>query len=261
MKSLKSNLRVAALPIPIESANPEANIKYVEEACAKLPKSTDILVLPELFTTGFHPKMDFAAIAETDGGKVIPLLKELAKKLGIAIAGSVLFKEKENLYNRAFFIEPSDEDAYYDKHHLFTASAEGELLTAGTIPPPVIRFRGWNISMVTCYDLRFPAWCRNRDGRYDLLLVPANWPVERAYAWKHLLIARAIENQSAVVGANRSGEDKFGHYDGQTYIFDCQGQPVGVEEDYFILADLDKSAQNDYRAHFPALNEADKFIF
>ena len=126
---------------------------------------------------------------------------------------------------------------------------------------PVVRFRGWNIALIVCYDLRFPAWCRNRMGAYDLLLVPANWPQSRAYAWQHLLIARAIENQCCVVGANRAGEDSYGVYDGLTYIFDGRGRPVGLipDECPFVVADLDRAEQEEFRKKFPAMRDADDF--
>lgn len=259
MNSLTSHLRVAALPVPIDSSSVAANLEYVADAFSTMPKNTDVLVLPELFTTGFHPKMNLEALAESVSGDTIGTLENLSRRYGVAVAGSFLCAEDGKYYNKAFFIEPSGDRVFYNKHHLFTAGAEGTLLAAGTALPPVVRFRGWNISMVTCYDLRFPAWCRNRGGEYDLLIVPANWPAERGYAWKHLLIARAIENQAAVVGANRAGEDKFGHYDDQTYVFDCMGQSVGTPEGQFIVADLDKSDQTRYRQEFPALSEQDKF--
>lgn len=259
MKSLTSHLRVAALPVPLVTNNIEANLRFVTEKCAELPIGTDILVLPELFTTGFHPKMELGVLAEDENGKTVSTLLALSSRYGMAIAGSFLFKNRDKYFNRAFIIEPSGEVTFYDKHHLFTAGAEGTILTPGSKLPPVVRFRGWNISIVTCYDLRFPAWCRNRDGAYDLLIVPANWPVERGYAWRHLLIARAIENQAAVIGANRSGEDGFGHYDDNTFIFNCLGQPVGISQEGFVYAELNKSEQEQYREEFPALKEWDRF--
>ena len=260
MNSLTSHLRVSVLSMPIEPGSIDSNLAFVLTACEQLPANTDVLVLPELFTSGFHPKMDLSTAADAPEGRVIETLTNLARAKGLAVAGSFMVKENGLYYNRGFFIEPSGERAFYDKHHLFTAGAEGSLLTAGAKLPPVIRFRGWNISIVTCYDLRFPEWCRNRNSSYDLLLVPANWPAERGYAWKQLLIARAIENQAAVVGANRSGEDKFGHYDDQTFIFDCMGQPIGQTEGDFVTADLDKAVQTQYRSDFPALKEWDSFI-
>lgn len=260
MNSLTSHLRVAALPVPIAPNNVAANLEFVVDKCTGLPSGVDVLVLPELFSTGFHPKMAIDTLAEEETGNTVTTLLTLSKLYGVAIAGSFLCKDAERYFNRAFFIEPSGEVTFYDKHHLFTAGAEGTLLTAGAALPPVVRFRGWNISIVTCYDLRFPGWCRNRNSAYDLLIVPANWPVERGYAWEHLLIARAIENQSAVVGANRSGEDGFGHYD-NTFIFDCKGQPVGSESDGFVCAELDKTEQQQYREDFPALREWDSFSF
>lgn len=260
---MNSKLRVAALPLAIEWADKDANIAAVEKALEKLPAGTDVIVLPELFSTGYSDDPDvLAALAERNTGATVDKIKEWAARTGAAIAGSYLASTHPKIYNRGFFIEPSGEETFYDKRHLFSLSKEAQLFAPGDERPRIVRFRGWNISLIVCYDLRFPVWCRCRQGEYDLLLVTANWPKARGYAWEHLLIARAIENQCCVVGANRGGSDVYGDYAGLTYIFDGRGMAVGVQppDCPFIVADLDGERQESYRRNFPVLNDADDFL-
>lgn len=260
---MNSKLRVAALPLAIEWADKDANIAAVEKALEKLPAGTDVIVLPELFSTGYSDDPDvLAALAERNTGATVDKIKEWAARTGAAIAGSYLASTHPKIYNRGFFIEPSGEETFYDKRHLFSLSKEAQLFAPGDERPRIVRFRGWNISLIVCYDLRFPVWCRCRQGEYDLLLVTANWPKARGYAWEHLLIARAIENQCCVVGANRGGSDVYGDYAGLTYIFDGRGMAVGVQppDSPFIVADLDGERQESYRRNFPVLNAADDFL-
>ncbi len=260
---MNTNLRVATLPLAIEWADKEANIAAVCKALEKLPEGTDLVVLPELFSTGYSDDSDvLQALAERNTGITIDKIKEWSAATGAAFAGSYLASTHPKIYNRGFFIEPSGEETFYDKRHLFSLSKEPQLFAPGIERPPVVRFRGWNISLIVCYDLRFPVWCRCRNSEYDLLLVVANWPKARAYAWEHLLIARAIENQCCVVGANRGGRDVFGEYDGMSYIFDGRGMAVGVmpTDCPFIVADLDGNRQESYRRNFPIQNDADDFL-
>lgn len=253
-------LRVAALPLDSVIADVEANIAAVEKAMEQLPRDTDILVLPELFSTGFTDEADvLLPLAEDKNGRTMTAVRALAARHNCAIAGSYLALDGEQVFNRAFFVEPSGEESFYDKRHLFSLSSEASMMQRGQRHCPAIRFRRWNIGMVVCYDVRFPAWCRNTDCRYDILLVPANWPQSRAYAWEHLLIARAIENQTVVVGANRSGSDKFGTYDGLSFIFDCLGKSVGVQDGPFVVADLSRARQDSFRQAFPVWKDADSF--
>ncbi|MDE6564091.1 MAG: nitrilase family protein [Muribaculaceae bacterium] len=259
---MNTNLRVATLPVAIVPADKEANLDAVEKALEKLPEGTDIVVLPELFSTGYTEDSDVLhMLAERNTGATIDRVKEWAARTGAAFAGSYLAITHPRIYNRGFFIEPSGEETFYDKHHLFSLSKEPQLFAAGTERPLIVRFRGWNISLVVCYDLRFPVWCRSRKGDYDLMLVVANWPKARGYAWEHLLIARAIENQSCVVGANRGGNDAYGDYDGMSYIFDSRGMAVGVQpaDSPFIVADLDGARLESFRRKFPFQFDADDF--
>lgn len=262
MNSLTNRLRVAALPVDIRLGDKEANFAAVEHALSIMPQGIDLIVLPELFSTGYtEDKNLLESWAEKSTGPTIDKVKEWSAKYNTAIAGSFLAAICPNLYNRGFFIEPDGEETFYDKRHLFSRSNESSLLRAGDKLVKPIRFRGWNVAMVICYDLRFPAWCRAPKCDYDVLLVPANWPAARAYAWEHLLIARAIENQCAIVGANRSGHDEYGDYDNLSYIFDAKGRAVGIRPKgtEMVVADLDKTELEKFREKFPVSQDSDEF--
>lgn len=262
MNRFTDNLRVATFPLAIEWADKEANFAAVRKAFEKLPAGTDVVVLPELFSTGFaDDEALLRDMAERNTQGTIDFIKDLAREYSVAIAGSFLASTPPRIYNRAFFIEPNGDETFYDKRHLFSLSREAQIFARGDSPLPIVRFRGWNISMIVCYDLRFPVWCRCRKNSYDLLLVIANWPRARAYAWEHLLIARAIENQCCVVGANRGGRDIYGDYDGLSGIYDGRGMPVGLQTDAdpFVVADLSRVLQDDYRRNFPVCNDTDDF--
>lgn len=260
MNSLTDHLRVAALPLPIVWADKEANLKAVEAAFEQLPPRTDIVVLPELFSTGY---IDDEALmhdmAEPNTGATMERIKALAAKYSVAVAGSFLAETTPNIYNRGFFIEPRGDETYYDKRHLFSLSRESKIFTPGRVPVRSVRFRGWNVALIVCYDLRFPVWCRCVRNGYDLLLVPSNWPQARGYAFEHLLIARAIENQCCVVGANRGGEDQYGKYDGLTLAYDGRGMAMGTPMGPFVVADLSRAKQDEYRRNFPVSSDADDF--
>lgn len=257
---MSNNLRIAAIPLDIVWADPQANIAAAEAAIAALPSGTDIAVLPELFSTGFTDDAQLlATLPETNSGPTIRRIAEIARACGIAVAGTFMARTGHAVYNRGFFIEPSGDETFYDKRHLFCVSAENRTFARGADHVPVIRYRGWNIAMIVCYDLRFPAWCRNRGLRYDMLLVPANWASARGYAWRQLLIARAIENQAIVVGANRSGTDSYGDYDGLTYIFDATGHPVGQPAGPAVVAEVSAEELAKARRRLPVSADADDF--
>ena len=207
-----NNLKIAVISLDIAWNDSEENLFAAEKALSQLDKNTDIAVLPELFTTGFIDNL--AALSnsaeEFSESRTLARLKDWAKNLNFAIAGTYLVKENNKIYNRAFFVEPSGEATFYDKAHLFCQSSESTNFEEGDKTIPVVRYRGWNIALAVCYEVRFPAWLRNNDNKYDVLIIPANWPTKRGYAWQHLLIARAIENQAYIVGANRSGTDDDG---------------------------------------------------
>lgn len=262
---MSDTLRIAAIPIDIAWGDSAANLAALGAAMQRLPAGTDIAVVPELFTTGFvHDPALAAQLAQPNSGSTVAALHHFASTTGVAIAGSIMAVTTGRYYNRGFFIEPSGDETFYDKRHLFCVSAESEVFTPGSETIPVVRFRGWNIAMIVCYDLRFPAWCRNRDTAYDVLLVPANWATAREYAWTHLLIARAIENQAVVVGANRSGHDDYGDYDGTTQIYDATGHPCGKAADTVyrgaVIADLSADELARARRRLPVAADADDFL-
>ncbi len=261
-----TELKIALLPIDTTWADVEENLYVTEQVLKTLPADTDVVVLPELFTTGFiADAAGVSRFAESDErSDVMNRIKKMSAHFNVAIAGTLLARDSEkNPVNRAFFVEPSGETTAYDKKHLFSLSPEASTVTAGKQEIPVVRFRGWNIALAVCYDLRFPAWLRNMDTKYDLLLLPANWPVKRRLAWDSLLQARAIENIAYVAGVNRSGSDDYGVYDEKmSKVIDYAGNDVSSSrEDGIILARLDKSRLNSFRDKFPFLNDADKFSF
>lgn len=263
---MSNNLRLVTLSLDIDAGDKESNLNRLEAAMSEIGRDADVIVLPELFSTGFTSNGErLHDMAETNGGDTIARLHQLAERHNVAIAGSFLAKTASHIYNRAFFIEPSGDAAFYDKRHLFSMSSESSLLTQGESPIPVVRFRGWNIAVAVCYDLRFPVWCRNAGLRYDLLLVVANWPQSREYAWRHLLIARAIENQAYVVGVDRSGEDKFGVYDGMTMTVDFTGKVLGMTQvgstGHIDRVTLSGDALGRWRDDFTAWKDADSFEY
>lgn len=258
---------VAIAPLDIVEGQPEINLNKVESYLRHVREDADIFVLPELFSTGF-PKDEavMQLIAEPQEGLTISRLKELAYSRSIAIAGTYLCRDDRDgtLKNRAFFINPDNDCnvTAYDKRHLFTISPEHKLLKPGMSKLPVTGFRGWNIALAICFDIRFPVWCRNVGNEYDMMIVPANWPDSRYSAWKHLLIARAIENVAAYVGCNRSGIDLFGTYSYlSSFAVDHRGNIVSeihgnspVRYASFSLESL-----RDFRRKFPVHHSADKF--
>ncbi len=257
-------MKVCVVPLDIAYADIENNLVSTAHQLSQVEPDTDIVVLPELFTTSFIPDAkDVARLAEPIDGATVNAVKRWAQYFGFAIAGSFLCKDEDgNFYNRAFFIEPMGDVTFTDKRHLFPLSTENEILTSGHDVPRIIRFRGWNIKTIVCFDLRFPIWTRNRSGdMYDLLLVPSNWPVSRVKPYKLLLSARAVENQIYTVGANRTGSDKFGDYNvGMSSIYDNLGDDIKeTRRNGHIYALLDLNNLKEGRERFPAYKAADDF--
>lgn len=246
----------------------ETNIANLKKRMNEIPKDTDIVVLPEFFTTGFitKDKNTILSLAEKNIDNTISELQKLAKIHGTAIAGSFIAKTASRIYNRGFIIEPTGEETFYDKRHLFSMAKENEIFTKGNSRPVTLRYRGWNIMLIICYDLRFPEWFRNIDNRYDMLIVVANWPKAREYAWKQLLIARALENECYVCGVNRTGTDNYGtEYSGGSMVINYKGQIEASNSPgnagKTISATLDLEALNDFRKKFPAWKDADEYNF
>lgn len=273
------DLTVALCPIEIAHADPEANLSRVLSAVSSLPPSVSLLVLPELFSTGFIEELpDIDRLSALPARHTLDGLSRIAADRRLAIAGSILMRDPDDRpANMGFFINPDRLDpdhrpsvTFYPKRHLFNLSNESRTVTHGTVLPPVIDFRGWRISLVVCYDLRFPAWCRNTADRpYDLMLVPANWPDKRSYPWHTLLKARAIENQAVWIGVDCLGSDRFGSYSpSMTAAYSCMGRPVipdgeapliAKDDLQIFLVTLNHAEILTARDRFPVLLDSDSF--
>lgn len=260
---MTSSLNVCLYPMPISWGDKKANLETLKTALREVHPDTDMLVLPEMFSTGFitSGKEDVRVLAERNSGETVEYLQQLACDANLAIAGSFIADTGGSLFNRAFFIEPCGDAFFADKRHLFSMAGEDKIFSRGYSRLKV-RFRGWNISMVVCYDIRFPAWCRNNRNEYDLLLAVANWPKPRIDAWNHLLKARAIENLSYVCGVNCTGTDSGGfEYDGSSLAFDFKGKDITMSspDSPFRYASLSLEKLQAFRSKFPAWADADEF--
>lgn len=257
-------LNLCLVPMEIFWGDKEKNLNTLKEIFPMIHPATDLVILPETFSTGFPTKQNkeqIRAYAEKNTGPTIDYLKGLSERYSVAIAGSFIADSGGLLFNRAFFIEPSGDEYFADKRHLFSPGGENDIFSNGSERLNA-RFRGWNISMIICYDLRFPVWCRNRENEYDLLIAVANWPVNRINVWDSLLMARAMENSSYVCGVNCKGIDSSGYeYNGSSMVFDPKGKnlTVSISEDGLLYATLSKSKLENYRHKFPAWMDADKF--
>lgn len=256
-------LKVALFPQPIVWGDKNANMSVLADTLNSIHPDTDLLILPETFSTGFPlgDKEEIRGLAERNTGETMDRIKQLARLHNVAIAGSFVADTGGLLYNRAFFIEPNGEETFADKRHLFTMAGEHNKFAAGD-KRLAVRFRGWNIAMIVCYDIRFPIWCRNVNNEYDLLIAVANWPTVRVNAWNKLLVARAIENEAYVCGVDCLGTDSKGFdYDGASAAIDFKGKDVTVrpEGSPVLYAALDKERLDAFRDKFPAWMDADPF--
>lgn len=260
---MTSNLNVCLFPMNIKWGDKQKNFETLERAVEGIHPETDLLILPEMFSTGFltSDKESIRELAERNSGETINFIKNLANKHGLAIAGSFIADTGGSLFNRAFFIESGGDAVFADKRHLFTMAGEHNTFSGGDSRLKV-RYRGWNISMIVCYDIRFPVWCRNVGNEYDLLIAVANWPKVRVDAWTQLLKARAIENLSYVCGVDCSGVDMNGYeYDGASYAIDFKGKDITMTHESSPLkyASLSYEKLLNFRNKFPAWKDADKF--
>ncbi len=252
------SLRITTVQAPLEWEAPEANRSAFAKWLAPLAGKTDLVILPEMWTTGFT--MNAAAVAEPMDGPSVGWMRQQAARLDAVVTGSLVIEEGGRYYNRLIWMPPDGQLQYYDKRHLFTLAGEHRVYTAGT-RRLVVEWRGWRICPLICYDLRFPVWSRNTED-FDLLVYVANWPEPRRRHWQQLLIARAIENQCFVAGVNRVGLDPNGHeYSGDTTIVDYRGEVehhVEEVEDVFTLS-LDREDMLHYRQRFNFLADRDRF--
>ncbi len=252
-------MQISIIQAPLFWENPEANRNYFTEKLQEVPSDTLLVVLPEMFTSGFT--MNPQNVAETMEGPTVHWMKTIAKDRNFAITGSVVIREEERYYNRSLFVFPTGEVEFYDKRHGFSLAGEDKVYTKGT-GKKIIGYLGWNICLLICYDLRFPVFSRFNDD-YDVLIYVANWPQPRINAWDALLKARAIENMSYVVGVNRIGEDENqNQYPGHSQVFDFFGnhlvQPSGKEG--ILTVQLDKETMLANRNKFGFLRDRDGFI-
>lgn len=254
----EKNMKVALVQSDLVWENPEANLQAFEQQLNSIEADTELIVLPEMFTTGFtmHPE----AVAETMSGSAVTWLKQKAVEKQCAITGSVVITENRNYYNRLIFAFPDGSLAHYDKRHLFTLAGEHKKYTAGK-EKLIVDYKGWKICLLVCYDLRFPVFARNTEN-YDLLVYVANFPERRIAAWDILLPARAVENMSYTIGVNRIGKDENQNsYVGHSQVLDALGNhllPPQTQKGIFYAV-LDKHAQSELREKLAFLNDRDLF--
>ena len=237
-----------------------ANLQHLGQVIAGIQGPKHIVVLPEMFSTGFS--MAPEKLAETMDGTTVQWMAEMAVQHRCILTGSAIIEEDGKYYNRMLWVQPDGNIAHYDKRHLFAYGGEDQQYTAGE-KRLIVSVNGWRINLLVCYDLRFPVWSRNKNAAYDVLLYVANWPQARSLAWKTLLQARAIENMSYVVGVNRVGTDGKGLiYSGDSSVFGPLGEQLwqqsGTTSIHTIT--LDKQTLEDTRAKLPFLKDADDFI-
>jgi predicted amidohydrolase len=256
-----NELRISLVQTLIYWDDKKSNLTHYGNLLKKLSGKTDLAVLPEMFSTGFS--MHAGHLAETNDGLTIQTIQRWAKEYGFAVCGSFLAKDDSGkIFNRGFFITPEANAYYYDKWHLFRMGLENEEFTAGnqilTVP-----YKGWNIRLIICYDLRFPVWTRNQNNAYDLLICPANWPTVRANVWQILLQARALDNQCYVCGVNRIGKDGIDiPHQGDSVLIDFKGNSVLETEpntESVLTGVIRKDLLEDFRKKFPVWLDADKF--
>lgn len=258
-------MRITLLQPDLHWHDPVANRAGLEERIFSLPEPTDLIVLPEMFTTGFT--MDARAVAEPMHLTTFRWLKQMAAQTNAVVTGSYVVQEGGKYYNRMIWMQPDGQFDQYDKRHLFRMAGEDKIYTAGT-RRIIKEWKGWRICPLICYDLRFPVWSRNLgnvsnvppEPAYDLLLYVANWPAARRNAWNVLLQARAIENLCYVVGVNRVGED--GHpYAGDSAIIDPKGDVLFRQADAEVVYQqtLSLDELRAFRERFPAYLDADRF--
>lgn len=259
---MTKDLNVCLFPMTLVWGDKETNLNTLNEGLKHIHPDTDLVIIPETFSTGFpmEDKETIRPLAERNTGVTIDYLKALAKKYNVALAGSFIADSGGSLYNRAFFIEPNGEETFADKRHLFSMAKEQDRFSRGHERLHV-RFRGWEIAMIVCYDIRFPVWCRNVNNEYDLLIAVANWPKVRVDAWNKLIPARAIENEAYVCAVNCKGKDVNGfEYDGSSMAIDFKGKDISVnKEDGMIYATLSSEKLERFREKFPAHKDADSF--
>jgi len=251
-------MKISLIQTALAWEDPEANRANFTQKIESIEGSTELIILPEMFATGFT--MNPQAVAEGMDGTTVNWMKTMAAANNCAITGSLVIEEEGKYYNRLLFVLPNGEIKTYNKRHLFTLAGEDNYYTAGT-EKLIVNYKGWKICPLVCYDLRFPVFARNVE-EYDLLLYVANWPQVRTVAWDALLRARAIENLSYTIGVNRVGQDANGHnYSGHSQVLDALGSYITkpFENEGVVTVELDREALLKTRGKFAFLNDRDSF--
>lgn len=257
-------MNISIIQTSLHWENRTENLKHFEKLFTAVSPDTSLIVLPEMFTTGFTMKPE--ANAEEHGGEGLQWMQRMAQLKNAVICGSIAVKDTHKFYNRLYWVKPDGTYEQYDKRHLFRMAKEDEHYTSGKrkIIPAI---NDWKVCPLVCYDLRFPVWSRNRfknsTWEYDVLIYVANWPEARAYPWKQLLIARAIENQCYVIGVNRIGNDGNGiAHSGDSMVVNPRGEVIShtkAHEECVENITLSKDYLDEFRKVFPAGLDADDF--
>jgi len=258
------DLSVALIQTDLHWEQIDANLAMFEEMIWSIDSDVGLILLPEMFTTGFS--MNAEKFAEPPGGRTFKWMHQMAELKGAAIAGSCIIKEQSSFYNRLYFVHPDGSATHYDKKHLFTLAGEDKVYTPGN-DRKIIEFKGWRIKPLICYDLRFPVWARSerkedRACQYDLLVYVANWPDARIKAWDALLKARAIENLSYCAGLNRTGIDGYPkEYSGHSSVYRYDGKQLAFSEEKedILFVNLSAENQSQFRERFGFQNDSDPF--
>ncbi len=261
-------LKITTIQSNLHWENKEANLLMFENKLLNLEEPTEVVILPEMFSTGFSMRPQL--LAEDMHGETVNWMREQSERHRIVLAGSVIIKDKDRYYNRLICMLPNGQLGYYDKRHRFAFAGEDEFYSQGN-KRLIASVKGWRINLQVCYDLRFPVWSRqqlqtdeagNLQPEYDVLVYVANWPERRHHAWKTLLCARAIENQCYVVGVNRVGDDgNLIHHSGNSMVIDPLGEVLyhmADEEDVFTIQ-LQKEQLENVRSKFPFWKDGDQF--
>ncbi len=253
-------MKITLIQTDIAWENKQANYSHYESLLQDLGGKTDVVILPEMFNTGFSMNCD--ELAESMNGETMNWMRKITSMSGFGMIGSFIASEKGKYYNRLVFMKPEGDYSTYDKGHLFRMEKENKYYTKGN-KPVIDSFRKWNFSLQVCYDLRFPVWSRNIENCYDILVYIANWPKSRRNVWNTLLLARAIENQCFVVGVNRIGKDGNGiDYCGDSVIIDPMGRIVAqtkMDAGEVITHTISLDELILFREKFPVWIDADKF--
>jgi omega-amidase len=253
---IKDLLNVHVVQSDLVWENEQANLSHFEHCLSKI-QNADLIILPEMFSTGFSMRPELFADAE---GRVLNWMKQQATKSGAAICGSVMLRENNKHFNRLYFVQPNGQFAQYDKRHLFTLGKENNHYEKGN-SRLIVDYLGWKIVPLICYDLRFPVFSRN-DVQYDLLIYVANWPERRANHWRSLLPARAIENQCYLAACNRIGHDgNNANHSGDSIILDFKGDALtqATQRAGTLNASCSLSELHEARKNFPVLQDQDVF--